>query len=370
MTLPRPLSALLFIAALVAALWRAWPAPAPAFVPPPSKVGNTRPAEFHTDLLPVAAPSAHAATLAELPDGRIAAAWFAGSREGAGDVAIWFSTREQNGWSAPRAIFTRQQVAAATLAHVRKLGNPVLFSANGRLHLWLVSAGIGGWAGSALNHSTSTDGGVNWSPPTRLLTSPFFNLGTLARTPPLALADGGLGLPVYHELIAKRGEWLRLDSAGRIVAKTRLPADGAQLQPAVAAFDAQRALALLRDAGPGPGQVRAASTADAGQTWQAQAPLPIGNPNASLALLRLPSGRLLLAGNPGEGRHILELWLGNADGSNWQKVRAIEQGKTNEEYSYPVLLLAGDGRIHLAWTWQRRAIKHAVFSEAWLEVKP
>ncbi|MBK8889539.1 MAG: exo-alpha-sialidase [Dechloromonas sp.] len=60
-------------------------------------------------MLPVAAPSAHAATLAELPDGRIAAAWFAGTREGAADVAVWFSTLNRGTWSTPRQIATREE---------------------------------------------------------------------------------------------------------------------------------------------------------------------------------------------------------------------------------------------------------------------
>lgn len=367
----RAFTAFCFLLATAAALWRAWPPAAPAFLPPVAP-GPALSAEYRVEMLPVAAPSAHAATLAELPDGRIAAAWFAGTREGAADVAIWFSLREPAGWTAPRAIVTRLGTMADTRAHIRKLGNPVLFADGGRLHLWFVSAGIGGWAGSAINHAVSDNGGANWSPAVKLATSPFWNLGTLARAAPLPLADGGWGLPVYHELIAKHGEWLRLDRHGQVIEKIRLPADGAQLQPAAAAFDASRALALLRDAGPGPGRVRAAATNDAGHTWQALAPLPVGNPNSSVALARLPSGRLLLAGNPAAGRHILELHLSADEGKTWRKVREVESivpdGKT--EFSYPALHVARDGRIHLAWTWKRQGIRHAAFSEAALEAKP
>ena len=52
-----------------------------------------------------------------------------------------------------------------------------------------------------------------------------------------ALADGGLGLPVYHEFIGKHGEWLRLSATGRIVDKIRLPHEVRTLQPAVVAID-------------------------------------------------------------------------------------------------------------------------------------
>ncbi len=372
MTLPRPLIALCFAVACAGAVWRAWPLAPAAFVPPPPPVNQGLPAEFTVEMLPVAAPSAHAATLTELPDGRLAAAWFAGSREGARDVSVWFSLREKTGWTPPRAIVTREGAIADTRAYVRKLGNPVLLADGPRLHLWFVSAGIGGWAGSSINHTISTDGGQHWSPAVKLATSPFLNLGTLARTGPLALADGGWGLPIYHEFIAKHGEWLRLDSSGAIVEKIRLPADGPQLQPAVAVFDGNRALALLRDAGPGPGRVRAAATADAGHSWLALPPLPVGNPNSSVALVRLPSGKLLLAGNPAAGRHILELHLSSDEGRTWRKVREVESATPDPktEFSYPALYVARDGRIHLARTRLSQGIRHAVFTEAALETTP
>lgn len=367
MKLPRGAAPALFLAALAAAWWRAPQPAAPAFVPPPAAAPSPLAAEFAAELLPVAAPSAHAATLAELPDGRIAAAWFAGSREGAADVSVWFSTCEAGAWSIPRPIASRVGTARATLAHVRKLGNPVLYAQGGKLHLWYVSAAVGGWAGSSVNHSLSDDGGASWSPAQKLVTSPFFNISTLVRTPPLPLADGGLGLPVYHEFLSKHGEWLRLDGSGRIVDKARMPQARPSLQPAVAALDGQRALALLRDAGRGRGQVRAAMSHDGGRSWEEQPPLPLANPDSSVAALRLPSGRLLLAGNPGTGRQALLLWLSEDEGRTWKPAREVERDNDPQaEFSYPALLLARDGHIHLAWTWRRRAIKHAVFSEAWL----
>lgn len=366
--LPPWAAPLLFLAGLGLALLRAPWAPPPVFVPPPPAVTPTEPAFFHADLLPVAGASAHAATLAQLADGRLAAAWFAGSREGAADVAVWFATLDAKGWSEPRAIATRESTAGATWAYVRKLGNPVLHREGGNLHLWYVSAAVGGWAGSSINHAVSTDDGATWGPARQLVTSPFFNISTLVRTPPLPLADGGLGLPVYHEFIAKHGEWLRLGPDGRILGKERLSQPRSTIQPAVAALDAQRAVAFLRDAGPGPGRVRVATSADGGRTWPAGEALALPNPNSSVALLRLASGRLLLAGNPESGREALLLWLSADEGQTWRQVRVAESAPDGgAEFSYPALLLDREGRIHLAYTWRRQGIKHAVFSEAWLD---
>ena len=365
-------SAILFIAALTAAFWRIPTPPAPAFVPPPAPSTSQHPIQFAAEFLPRAAESAHAASLAQLPDGRIAAAWFAGSKEGADDVAIWFSLRDKDGWRTAQPIANRESTAGGTFAHVRKIGNPVLFVEGTWLHLWYVSVAVGGWAGSSINHSVSTDAGATWFKPTKLQTSPFASISTLVRTQPIPLADGGLGLPVYHEFIAKHGEWLRLSATGQILDKTRMSHEVRTLQPALAVLDEQHALAVLRDAGPGPGKVRVTSTQDAGQTWQAGAALPIPNPNSSVALLRLKSGRLLLAGNPQNGREAILLWVSADEGKTWQASRTVETAPDGgAEFSYPALLLDRDGLIHIAYTWRRQGIKHAAFSEAWLdEVKP
>lgn len=367
-TLPRWLAPLIFTLALGAAYWRAPSPPLPEFSLPTPATPSTLAASFHREQLPRAAESAHAPTLTQLPDGKIAAAWFAGSREGAADVAIWYSTRNKAGWSKPVAIANRESTAGGTFAHVRKVGNPTLYAEGNWLHLWYVSVGIGGWAGSSINHSVSTDGGKSWFKPSKLQTSPFANISTLVRTPPIPLADGGLGLPVYHEFIAKYGEWLRLSPSGQIIDKVRMTHDVRTLQPAVVALDQSRALALLRDAGPWPGRVQVTSTADGGQSWQAGAALPIPNPNSSVALLRLKSGRLLLAGNPPDGRDALLLWMSADEGKTWQASKTIETAPDGgAEFSYPALTLGRDGMIHLAYTWRRQGIQYTRFSEAWLD---
>ena len=368
MTLPRWLLALLFVLAVAGAAWRAPTPSAPAFLPPPALAKNDAPASFATAMLPTAAPSAHAATLAELPDGRIAAAWFAGTREGAADVAVWFTTLDAGAWSIPRQIATREGTADATLGFVRKIGNPVLYAEGTRLHLWYVSVALGGWAGSSLNHSVSQDDGRTWAPPARLQSSPFLNISTLVRAPPLQLADGGLGLPAYHEFIAKHGEWLRLSADGMIIDKVRMVHDQRTLQPAIAALDEHHALAILRDGGPGPGRIRSATSDDGGQHWTAANALPLPNPNASVAMLRLHGGRLLIAGNGAGNRNQLLLWISDDDGKNWRPAPTVENlADPNAEFSYPALLQARDGQIHLAYTWRRQGIKHAAFNEAWLD---
>lgn len=376
----RRLGALALILGLGAAAGRLLHTPpTPAFRPvtPPATPLAPR---LAATLLPRAAPTAHAATVAELPDGDLAAAWFAGSKEGAPDVALYLSRYHSRSgeWTAPHPIADRAGVQAATGRYVRKLGNPVLgVDGAGRLHLWFVSVAYGGWAGASLNHQVSPDGGQHWSPARRLVTGPFLNISTLVRTPPLAREQGAFALPAYHEFLKKHGEWLEIGPDGRLTDLARLPGRGAEgrdrpaLQPAVAPTD-QGLLALLRDAGPGPGRVLAARSGDGGAHWHALAPLPIPNPNASVALLRLQDGRLLLAANPqAQDRNQLALWLSTDQGVTWQPALSLENSPNgDDEFSYPALLQDRQGRIHVLYTWRRQTIKQVVLTPARLGPAP
>lgn len=326
------------------------------------------PAGMERRFLPNPAPSAHSVTLCDLGKGNIAAAWFAGSREGAADVNIVFATFDGKVWSPARPIVTREQLQHDVQRLVRKLGNPVLWrDAKGVLHLWFVSVGYGGWAGSAINHMQSDDDGATWSTARRLITSPFLNISTLVHGAPLALEDGGVALPVYHEFIAKRPEWLRLDARQRVIDKVRLPASTHELQPAAAAFDDHDILALLRDAGP-THRIHASHSADGGAHWTDATTTVLPNPNAGIALLRLADGRLLLASNPEEtDRNLLALQVSSDRGKTWSAPRFIERGSSDEEYSYPALLQDETGMIHLAYTWQRKKICHIRFAPATLD---
>jgi len=342
------------------------------------------PASFAWADLPRPTPSAHAATLAEVLPGtrlpvarteqdlepvHLVAAWFGGSREGAADVSLYQADWHANAsWLPAREIMTRQQAERELGRNIRKLGNPLIVTEPGRLHLFFVSVSYGGWAGSAINRSTSTDDGKFWQPSQRIVTSPFFNLSTLVRNPGTWLSDGSLGLPVYHEFVTKHGEWLRLDPEGRVLAKERMSMPRATLQPAVVALDGQRAVAALRDAGPGENQVQWSETHDAGRSWQAGSARTIPNPNSAVAMIGLRDGSLLMAGNPiGGNRNQLSLLRSTDQGSTWTLVRVVEQSPNDrDEFSYPALIQDRTGAIHLVYTWLRKGIRHARFTQAWL----
>jgi hypothetical protein len=365
--LPRWLGALAFSAAFAAAVWRMPEVTAPSFPPPPPPATSSQlPVLFAGEMLPVTGLVTQAPSLVMLPDGRLGAAWTAGSADDASDLVIHFSILERDGWRPPQAVATREGTAGGLLAHIRRIGQPVLYSEGSWLHLWYIASGPAG--NRMLVHSRSTDGGRQWSTPVRLSTSPLAGFGTNLGSPPVALADGGLGLPLAHDLIAGHGEWLRLDARGRVIDKARLTHPARTPQAAVIALDEQRALALASDGGPAPGQVRATLTVNGGLLWTAGDDPGPPSPNLPLAMLRMADGRLLLAGNPAAGREKLMLWISADEGQSWQDSRVIEAATdTNASFTAPSLVLGRDGRIHLAYLRRSEGIRHVTFSSAWVD---
>jgi predicted neuraminidase len=93
-------------------------------------------------------------------------------------------------------------------------------------------------------------------------------------------------------------------------------------------------------------------------------PTVLPNPNSGIDLLRLQSGRLLLAFNNSKTvRTPLNVALAEEDES-WGWIQTIEDEPG--EFSYPTLVQSDEGQIHMAYTYQREHIQHACFTEAWL----
>jgi predicted neuraminidase len=334
---------------------------------------------YGAELLPNgSAQSVHSATAAEISGGRLRAFWYGGSREGAPDVAIYTSvySPKEGTWSAERAVMTRELAQRQLRRTVRKLGNPVAGRDRaGRLCLFFVSVSVGGWAGSAINLMVSEDEGETWGPPRRLVASPFFNISTLVKGPPLQFADGATGLPVYHEFLGKFGELLRLDALGHVIRKTRLSWGQSSLQPVIVPRSEAEAVGFMRYAGHPPNRILMIRTSDGGAHWSAPAKTALPNPNAAIASVLLADGRLLLAfNNAGENREDLSLAISEDFGDTWRIARRLEgdsgsPGAPVPEYSYPWIMQDRAGDIHLLYTWGRSRIKHVRFNTAWLEGK-
>ena len=361
----------------------------------------------------------HASSVIELKDGRIRAFWFSGSREGASDVEIHSAVFDaaRGKWGAEYSVVTREKTQRSLLRYVKKLGNPVpARAADGTLWLYYVTVSMGGWAGSSITAMTSADEGETWSQARRLITSPLLNISTLIKGVPFLYGDGTMGLPVYHEFISKFGELLHLDASGKVLDKQRLTAGGnGALQPVMLVKNAADAMMLMRYSGPdAPHRAISVETHDAGQHWTVPAKSALLNPDSALAALVLPDGRMLaVLNNIEQRRDALSLMISADGGSSWKAVYQLEdqlaerkqpldearhytilEGLVRDtdatianvsdyaesakptmcvehvchfEFSYPYMIQARNGDIHIVYTWNRSAIKHVRFTQAWLD---
>ncbi len=349
---------IIFLRPLPAA-WHIETLPAKTF--PPSST-----AKYISTHLSTTEASNHASSILALEDGTRMVVWFAGSREGAGDVQLMLATNRNQSWSEPRAIQSVASNAKAFGHYTKKIGNPVLFTADdGKIHLLFVTVALGGWGGSRVAHSVSSDKGVTWSAPELWVTSPFINISTQLRNPPLPvkLDDGSAGwlLPAHHEFMNKFPEYLVLDSVGNFLHKQRIPFGNGLIQPAFVAQGDAQLQAYFRPTNEQK-QILSASYKKGWDAALQNTSLP--NPDAGIAVVTLPNQQLLMAYNPStENRNKLALAL-SEDGTKWRAVAEIENGK-DSEFSYPSLAVHGD-EIDLTYSYQRQYIKHARFNLAWL----
>jgi predicted neuraminidase len=315
----------------------------------------------------------HSSSICALPSGDLLAVWYGGTREGAADVALFTSrlAPAARDWTPPVMVVDRALAASELARSVRKIGNAVVFP-DGRGLVWMVyvSVSLGGWSGSSLNVKTSRDDGRTWSESRRLTLAPFLNLSTLVRNKPILAADGRIGLPVYHELAFKFPQmlWLTPGPEGEVKEYRirNLPAKNGLIQPALVALGADRVLMVLRDRSR-QRLMRTAYSADNGWTWSAPAATTLPNPDSALDALRLRDGRILLVYNhAASGRENLQLAISADEGRTWRPGPLIEAA-ARKEYSYPAMVEAADGRIHLTYTWERQRIKHVEFNLPWID---
>ena len=348
----------------------------------------------------------HAASVVELSSGNLRAVWFSGSREGAGDVTVQTAVMDASTlqWGLESTLFERHQIERSLWRYVKKLGNPVIARGpDGAIWLWMVNVSLGGWAGSAITWSRSTDEGISWSQPRRLVTSPFLNISTLVKGAPVALADGQIGLPVYHEFVTKFGEILRMDTQGRVVDKVRISGSQTSLQPVILVTGPEHAQVYMRS-----GNAKAlmtSTTDDAGKTWSSTRGTSWPNPDAAVAGVVTRTGAQWLALNPttshremlaliqaGKGGSFngASLWIVESSATpqtrlsvpDYERLLGAELGasgvaqeqiaayvtsarrqlcgpeRCSQEFSYPYLLQSRDGYLHLIYTWHRTRIKH------------
>ncbi|RUL87108.1 sialidase [Tautonia sociabilis] len=312
--------------------------------------------EFVFDQEPT--PQCHAATIAEAKGGTLVASWFGGTHEKHPDVGIWVARKAPGGeWSAPVEVADGEQYETPDgEVHRHPCWNPVLFQPeDGPLLLFYkVGPSPRDWWGML---TTSDDGGQSWSEPRRL---PEGILGPI-KNKPIALPDGSILCGSSTEDQGWRVHFERTADLGRTWIRTAPINDGeaiGAIQPSILSRADGSLLALGRSR---QGRIWRASSGDGGESWGAMTLTDLPNPNSGTDAVSLADGRQLLVFNATErGRSPLNVAISADGGETWEMVLTLEDEPG--EYSYPAVIQAGDGSVHVTYTWKRKRIKHVVIA--------
>jgi predicted neuraminidase len=351
-------------------LWQRPPTPASAqavwpVTPPELRLSALQRVAQGAIPMPPDTAAAHASTLLAMPVGHAAALtvfWFSGERESGPNVQIAASQfdRARQQWAPARFVVNRHTLAAQLGFGVRRLGNPVAWlDASGRMHLFVVATGWGGWAASRVLHLRQTSAGnalqeLAFEPVRIVPLGWLWNTSHLVRNAPLPLADGGMVLPVHFELGLKYPVALRFDRNGEFLGTTRMSRRNYALQPTLLARTATEWTALMRDERPN-GRVIAVRSADGGRTWVDLPDLDLVNPDSAVGGMALAPGQMVLAHNTSPGSRAALMLSGSTNGTDWTPIHAMEQGAEIDEYSYPALAWV-DGSLWVSYTVDRQRL--------------
>jgi predicted neuraminidase len=321
-------------------------------------------------------PSVHAATLVETTSGRLVAAWFGGTDEGEPDVSIWLARYESGHWSPGVKVADGVQDAAKRYP----TWNPVLFQPrHGPLMLFYkVGPSPREWWGMLI---TSDDDGRTWTRPRRL---PPGILGPI-KNKPVQLADDTIIAGSSTEAV-DTDAWRVHVEISRDLGGTweRVSiADGGfnAIQPGILRHADGRLQVLCRSKDM---HVPTSWSSDGGRTWSPLEKSGLYAVNSGLDAVTLKDGRHVLvynyrdrpggapdnyrpdtlagiAGAPTGPRARWPLVMSvSRDGVAWTQVLTLEDTPIRHGYAYPAVIQTRDGRIHVAYTFNREKIKHVV----------
>jgi predicted neuraminidase len=304
------------------------------------------PAMFIFEKAPFA--SCHASTVVEVEAGQLLAAWFGGKDEGANDVKIWSARYDGKAWTAP-------EVAAEEPG--TPCWNPVLFRTAKALWLWY-KAGTNpmSWTGFVRR---STDNGKTWDKAEQLTAG---LLGPI-KNKPIQLGDGTLLAGTSVESYKAWAGWAERSTDGGKTWKRHGPIavpdkPHGLIQPTLFERKDKTVVALCRSRGLG--FICQAESTDGGQTWSEAKPTELLNPNSGFDGVRAANGDWYLAYNDSKlARTPLNLARSTDEGKTWQAVTKFEDELG--EFSYPAIIQAQDGILHVTYTWNRRHIKHVTW---------
>lgn len=302
--------------------------------------------------------NSHAATLAEIKPGQIMAAWFGGKYEGAKDVGIYVSTYKDKSWSAPQNLIKPAIIKGDTLP----CWNPVLFKSKSQsLYLFYkIGKNPREWFGAMI---VSKDNGETWSAPKYL---PDGILGPI-RNKPVEVVPGVILCGSSTESVENNNWRAHVETYTETTDQWQKNAveDKKQfdvIQPTFLLHNNEIQM-LLRSK---HNKLVSSWSKDNGKTWQRTDTINVVNSNSGIDALTLSKKSFLLVNNPlpqGKdwfyGRNVLDVEYSN-NGVEWKKLFDLEN-QPEGEFSYPAIIQATDGKIHVLYTYNRKYIKHVAF---------
>lgn len=305
----------------------------------------------------VSFPQCHASTIADTSAGLVAA-WFGGTHEKHEDVGIWVARNVDGKWTGP------VEVANGVWDDGKRYPcwNPVLFQVEGGplLLFYKVGPDPRTWWGMV---TMSRNQGQEWSEPRKLpegIAGPIKNKPVMIdRTLLCGSSTEDKGWRVHMERMSNRGrDWEKSDPLN----------DGKEIgaiQPTILVHPEKVLQILCRTR---QAKISESWSKDGGLTWSEMKLTELPNPNSGIDAVTLADGRHVLVYNhTRRGRSPLNVAVSD-DGMKWQAALVLE----NEpgEYSYPAVIQAADGLVHITYTWKRTEVKHVVVDPGKLKLRP
>ena len=291
----------------------------------------------------------HASCLAE-HNGDIYLSWYVYEEEEhqKGQVVISKLNQETQEWSKAEFVFTNTRHQSQ--------GNPVIFSHNGKLHLYFVILQGHYWDSAQIYYSCQNEQTKEWEVPTKVNVPN----GIMVRHRPLLLGNKLL-IPAYDEkdmttvIYSVDGDM----SQWRTVSRT----EQKYIQADLLKFNEQECQMYLRDTTESRKVMKAVSSS-AGSMWNNISETDLHCPLSGIAAIKLSKEQILVANNhtTEHKRNPLSLSLSKTRGLDFDN-QIWHIDKTDIELSYPTLLQDTKNMIHLAYTYNRKMIKHISFTE-------